>query len=165
MLSAVPATNASCLAPARVLTFSAINGGNSECISWGSLSSWSFQRIFRSLTLSLVRIFSSFCQAVRWGLAPSVNQSALQRDRHPSVAAIPIRNILILRSFGPAGQPPAPEVNRLNQTGRKCVIACGRHAASRSRGEDSQCRTRATHQTPEIAERSEERRVGKECRS
>src|SRR5487761_2057497 len=87
MLSETPATMAICLGPEEVLILSTISGGNSECISMGLLSSCIFQRILRFLTLSLFRIFSSFCQAVRWGLPPSVGQSAPWANAQPSAIA------------------------------------------------------------------------------
>src|ERR1700722_9096818 len=95
MLSETPATMAICLGPLLVFSLSTITGGNSECISIGLLSSCSFQTIFRFLTLSLLRIFSSFCQPVRWGLPPSVSQSAPKQDTQPSVIATTKRVVRI----------------------------------------------------------------------
>src|SRR5712671_4274152 len=53
-----------------------ISSGNSACICRGALSNFSFHRIFKLPTLSGRRIVSSRCQLVRWGLPPSVGQSA-----------------------------------------------------------------------------------------
>src|SRR5450755_2700856 len=72
----MPDTTAICLGPRLVLTPPAISGGNSECSSLGSLSSLIVHRAFMPLTLSLLRIFSSFCHPLRCGLPPSVSQSA-----------------------------------------------------------------------------------------
>src|SRR5215472_4463418 len=80
MLSDEPATMAICFGPDGVLALSTINGGNKECITFGSLSRWSFQSSLLFLTESTEKIFSSFCQAVRWGLPPSVSQSAARRE-------------------------------------------------------------------------------------
>src|SRR5262245_50970278 len=78
MLSETPATLAICFVPLAVVTFSTIRGGNSACIWRTSLSSLIFQSSFVSRTLDVVKIFSSFCQAVRCTFPPSVSQSALQ---------------------------------------------------------------------------------------
>src|SRR5713226_3990550 len=78
MLSETPASIKTCLGPPGVFTRSMISGGNSECIWRGSLSSLIFQSNFMFLTFAVVRIFSSFCHAVRWELPPSVSHSALQ---------------------------------------------------------------------------------------
>ena len=77
-----------CFTPAGVLTRSMMSGGNSECICRGSLSSLSFHCSFISFTLDGFRIFSSFCQAVRWELPPSVSQSAPQIERRLNAAVI-----------------------------------------------------------------------------
>src|SRR5690349_7405806 len=73
----MPASIAICLSPLAVSTLLTIRGGNKECISLGWLSSLSFQRIFRSLTLCFVRMRSSCCQLVRCGPPPSVSQFAV----------------------------------------------------------------------------------------
>ena len=70
-----------------MLTRPAISSGNSECIWRTSLSSLVFHSSFMSLTLSVLRIFSSFCQAVRWTLPPSVSQSAPQLKTQPAARA------------------------------------------------------------------------------
>src|SRR6266478_4531261 len=88
MLSDMPASMAICLGPLPVSTFSKISGGNNECISCGTLSSLIFHRILRSLTLPVLSIFSSCCQAVRWGLPPSVGQSAPCSRAQPAEIAI-----------------------------------------------------------------------------
>src|SRR6266404_3671375 len=88
MLSDMPASRAICLGPLMVWTFSKISGGNSECISCGTLSSLIFHRILRFLTLPVLSIFSSCCQAVRCGLPPSVGQSAPRSRAQPAEIAI-----------------------------------------------------------------------------
>src|SRR5438445_285460 len=115
----MPASMAICLTPPEVLTASTISGGNSECISCGTLSSCSFQRIFRFLTLPLFRIVSFCCQAVRLVLPPSVSQSAAASG--PRAIRIAIQNfcVVILRAENPfycnrlrhragAGKDPPP---------------------------------------------------------
>src|SRR5512138_1368354 len=87
-LSDTPATTAISFGPEPVLTLPAINGGKRLCIWRGWLSVWIFQRSFMSLTLSVVRIVSLRCQAVRWGSPPSVNQSALRGACAPGVVAV-----------------------------------------------------------------------------
>src|SRR5262245_5531722 len=87
MLSEDPAVMANCLGPSGIITRSMIKGGNRECMTRGWLSSLSFQRSFISFTLERVRIFSSFCQAVRCGLPPSVSQSALHAECATSAIA------------------------------------------------------------------------------
>src|SRR5713101_2753852 len=88
---------ATCLTPPEVLTASTINGGNRECISCGTLSSCSFQRIFKFLTLSLFRTVSFCCQAVRLVLPPSVSQSAAVIGARASSIAIQTFCVVILR--------------------------------------------------------------------
>src|SRR5262245_4606439 len=70
-----------------MFTRSMISGAKSECISLGLLGSFSFHRTLRFLTLSLVRIFSSFCQPIRYWLPPSVSQSAPHANMLESVSA------------------------------------------------------------------------------
>src|SRR5437762_11161438 len=95
MLSDDPATIATCLGPLDVFTRPTIRGGKSECITRGSLSSLIFHRSFMFLTLSVVRIFSSFCHAVRCGLPPSLSQSAPQARTPPSINSLTIRSLLM----------------------------------------------------------------------
>src|SRR5438445_10852209 len=87
-----------CLTPPEVLTASTISGGNRECISCGTLSSCSFQRIFRFLTLPLFRTVSFCCQAVRLVLPPSVSQSAAASGARGSRIAIQTFCVVILRA-------------------------------------------------------------------
>src|SRR5713101_1048443 len=89
---------ATCLTPPEVLTASTISGGNSECISCGTLSSCSFQRIFRFLTLSLFRIVSFCCQAVRLVLPPSVSQSAAESGATAMRIAAQTFSVVILQA-------------------------------------------------------------------
>src|SRR5260370_220093 len=83
MLSEMPETTAICLGPPLVFCWLTISGGNSECSSLGWLSTFKFQSSFMPLTLSLFRIFSSFCQPVRCWLPPSVSQSAAGSRAQP----------------------------------------------------------------------------------
>ena len=76
MLSDTPATIAISFGPAAVVTLPAMSGGNSECIWRGWLATLTFHSSFMSLTLSLLRIVSLRCHAVRCGSPPSVSQSA-----------------------------------------------------------------------------------------
>src|SRR5205085_2322474 len=64
------------LRPLLVFSRLTTSVGSIECISRGWLSVLIFHKSFMFLTFSVVRIFSSFCHAVRCGLPPSVNQSA-----------------------------------------------------------------------------------------
>src|SRR5438477_3795403 len=99
MLSEMPETTATCLGPRLVLIWPTISGGNSEWSSLGSLSNLSFQRAFMPLTLSLLRIFSSFCQPVRCGLPPSVSQSAPVSTAQPRLITIQAFRWRIRRSL------------------------------------------------------------------
>ena len=65
MLSEMPATTATCLGPAAVLTRPTMSGGNSACISRGSLSVLYFHSSFIPFTFDTFRMRSFFCQAVR----------------------------------------------------------------------------------------------------
>src|SRR5450759_261529 len=47
------------------------------------------------LTVSVPRIFSSFCHAVRWTLPPSVSQSAPQLSTQPAARATTTGNVRI----------------------------------------------------------------------
>ena len=62
MLSDEPATIAISFGPAAVAISPTMSGGSSACISRGTLSSCSFQRIFRFPTLSVVSVVSLRCQ-------------------------------------------------------------------------------------------------------
>src|SRR5215831_6287060 len=75
MLSETPVAMAISFGPPLVVTRPTTSVGSIECISRGMLSVFTFHSNFMFLTFSVVRIFSSFCHAVRWGLPPSVNQS------------------------------------------------------------------------------------------
>ena len=84
------------MATSRVVppTFSApmISGGNRACSSRTWFSSLMFHSGFMPATLALLRIFSSFCQPLRYWLPPSVSQSAAGQhggageNRHDEVA-------------------------------------------------------------------------------
>src|SRR5215475_12872777 len=76
MLSVTPVTITICLGPLAVEARPTTRAGSRLCIWRGSLSSLIFHSSFMSLTLAVLRIFSSRCQAVRCGLPPSVSQSA-----------------------------------------------------------------------------------------
>src|ERR1035437_4832737 len=71
------------------------------------------------LTVSVPRIFSSFCQAVRWTLPPSVSQSAPQLDMQPAARATTTGNvripILVTKKRGGRAEcsGPAPTVSLL----------------------------------------------------
>ena len=64
----MPATTAISRAPRAVVTRSAISGEKRLCISRGLLSSLTFHSSFMSLTLAVVKTFSSFIQPVRAGV-------------------------------------------------------------------------------------------------
>src|SRR5687768_15572119 len=76
MLSEMPATIATCFGPAAVNTRPTISGGNSACISRGSLSVLYFHSSCIPFTFDTLRMCSFFCHAVRCGSPPSVSQSA-----------------------------------------------------------------------------------------
>jgi CMP-2-keto-3-deoxyoctulosonic acid synthetase len=65
MLSEMPETIATCFGPALVVTRPTISGGNSACISRGTLSVLYFQRSFIPFTFDTFRMCSFFCHAVR----------------------------------------------------------------------------------------------------
>src|SRR5712671_5385102 len=103
MLSETPATIAICLAPPGMVTLSTISGGKSACIWRTSLSSLIFHSSLVSRTLDVVKIFSSFCHAVRLTSPPSVSQSALQARTTVSVNTQTIDSLRISEPFQRAG--------------------------------------------------------------
>src|SRR5262249_20692015 len=58
----------------------------------------SFQRIFKLPTLLLFRMVSSFCQFVRCGFPPSVDQSEPMTTAHAAIRATIVANIFIAAS-------------------------------------------------------------------
>src|SRR6266705_3655581 len=111
MLSETPVARAISLGPLLVVTWPAIKTGSSECVSRGMLSVLTFHSSFIFLTLSVVRIFSSFCHAVRCGLPPSVNQSAPTTTSEPNISPTRIRIFRIAFALEPISQ-------RQNRTAR-----------------------------------------------
>src|SRR5262245_46937194 len=77
MLSETPVTITICLGPPAVETRPTTSAGSRLCISRAWLSSLTFHSSFMLLTLAVVRMRSSRCQAVRCGSPPSVSQSAV----------------------------------------------------------------------------------------
>src|SRR5262249_14259577 len=84
MLSDTPVTTAISFGPVFVVTRLTTSVGNMECISRGTLSVLTFHRSFMLLTFAIESVLSSFCHAVRCGLPPSVNQSALTATSDPT---------------------------------------------------------------------------------
>src|SRR5215813_10422218 len=100
MLSETPVTITICLGPLAVLTRPTIRAGNRLCIWRGWLSSLIFHSSFTFLTLAVVRICSSCCQAVRRGLPPSVSQSAVLSSKvSPSALRAAMHPQVIANSF------------------------------------------------------------------
>src|SRR5215471_14470312 len=95
MLSDTPVTTLISLGPLLVVTRPTIKAGSSECISRGTLSVLTFHRSFIFFTFSVVSVFSSFCQAVRCGLPPSVSQSAPITTRDENINPTRIRTFRI----------------------------------------------------------------------
>src|SRR5690349_20543012 len=71
----MPETMPTCFGPAAVSSRLMISTGINACRARGSLPVSIFHCSFRSLTLSLVRVFSFLFQPVRWLSPPSVSQS------------------------------------------------------------------------------------------
>ena len=79
-----------------------INAGINECSARGWFSVSIVQRSLRFLTLSFVRIFSSFAHPVRWLSPPSVTQSvsgacarAIQTRQQQATSAREIRVFMV----------------------------------------------------------------------
>src|SRR5450432_3084125 len=129
MLSEMPDTTAICLVPLLVFCWPTIRGGNSEWSSLGWLSTCSFQRSFMPFTLSVFRIFSSFCQPVRWWLPPSVSQSAAGNEAQPREIASAARCVKLRTVMTESAYRGRSAVVFENEHLRVTVLRDGGHIA------------------------------------